>query len=93
MADGARWQMRVNRVMQPGGVSWRQKGVAMEAHLGDRLMPDGDHGRAGVIIGFRNADGSPPYVVKWLRDGHIALVFPGPYTQVAPCGPADSHQS
>jgi hypothetical protein len=45
-----------------------------------------------VIISLRNADGSPPYVVKWLSSGHIALVFPGPYTQLTsgpgpePCG-------
>lgn len=61
----------------------------MKAHVGDRLVPDGDVHRVGVIIGLRNADGSPPYVVKWLSDGHIALVFPGPYTRVerrAPSG-------
>ena len=54
----------------------------MKAQLGDRLIPDGDHCRAAVVIGMRNADGSPPYVVKWLSDGHIALVSPGPYTRV-----------
>ncbi len=54
----------------------------MEAQVGDRLVPDGDHHRVGLIIGMHNADGSPPYVVKWLSDGHIALVFPGPYTRV-----------
>jgi hypothetical protein len=61
----------------------------MKARVGDRLLADGDPCRAGVIIGVRSADGSPPYVVKWLSDGHIALVFPGPYTKVV-CGvPAD----
>ena len=59
----------------------------MEARVGDRLVPDGDHHRVGVIIGLRNPDGSPPYVVKWLSDGHIALVFPGPYTRVVRGGP------
>jgi Domain of unknown function (DUF1918) len=54
----------------------------MKAQVGDRLLPDGDLHRAGVIISLRNADGSPPYVVRWLSDGHIALVFPGPYTHV-----------
>jgi uncharacterized protein DUF1918 len=54
----------------------------MKAHVGDRLVPDGDLRRAGVIINLPNADGSPPYVVKWLSSGHVALVFPGPYTQV-----------
>ena len=54
----------------------------MKARVGDRLLPDGDQRRAGVIIGLQHADGSPPYVVKWLSDGHIALFFPGPYTKV-----------
>jgi Domain of unknown function (DUF1918) len=54
----------------------------MKARVGDRLLPDGEQRRAGVIIGLRNADGSPPYVVKWLSDGHIALVSPGPYTKI-----------
>jgi hypothetical protein len=61
----------------------------MKAHVGDRLLPDGEQRRAAVIIGLRNADGSPPYVVRWLSDGHIALVFPGPYTKVIPAAPAD----
>lgn len=56
--------------------------MVMRAHVGDRLVPEGDRHRVGVIIGLRNADGSPPYVVKWLSGGHIALVFPGPYTKV-----------
>jgi hypothetical protein len=54
----------------------------MRAHVGDRLMPDGDASRVGVVIRLQNADGSPPYVVKWLSDGHIALVFPGPYARL-----------
>jgi hypothetical protein len=54
----------------------------MKAEVGDLLVPDGDRCRAGVIISLHNCDGSPPYVVRWLSDGHIALVFPGPYTQV-----------
>lgn len=56
----------------------------MKARIGDRLIPDGDHSRAGVVIGLQNADGSPPYIVKWLSDGHIALVFPGPYARMVP---------
>jgi Domain of unknown function (DUF1918) len=64
-------------------------GTVMKARVGDRLLPDGEQRRAGVIIGLRNADGSPPYVVKWLSDGHIALVFPGPYTKVVPGAPAN----
>lgn len=63
----------------------------MRAQVGDRLIPDGDTSRAGVVIGLRNADGSPPYVVKWLSDGHIALVFPGPYARLVRGGqPGDA---
>jgi Domain of unknown function (DUF1918) len=61
----------------------------MKARVGDRLLPDGEQRRAGVIIGLQHADGSPPYVVKWLNDGHLALVFPGPYTKLVHAAPAN----
>jgi hypothetical protein len=61
----------------------------MKARVGDRLLPDGEQQRAGVIIGLQHADGSPPYIVKWLSDGHIALVFPGPYTKIVRGGSAN----
>jgi hypothetical protein len=55
----------------------------MKAHMGDQLITEGVHGqRACVIIGLHHGDGSPPYVVRWLTDGHIALMFPGPYTKL-----------
>ena len=54
----------------------------MRARVGDLLIPDGDRDRIGLVIGLRNADGSPPYVIKWLRGGHIALMFPGPYARI-----------
>jgi hypothetical protein len=57
----------------------------VHAHVGDRLVPDGDDSRAGLIIGVPAEDGAPPYVVQW-PDGHIALVYPGPYTRVVPGG-------
>jgi hypothetical protein len=56
----------------------------MRARVGDWLIPDGDPDRIGLVIGLRNPDGSPPFVVKWLTGGHIALVFPGPYARVVP---------
>jgi hypothetical protein len=55
----------------------------MKADIGDRLVIEGPDGpREGLIVGLRQADGSPPYVVRWLSDGHIALVFPGPFTRL-----------
>jgi hypothetical protein len=47
------------------------------------LTTEGSDGpRVCVIIGLHHTDGSPPYVVRWLADGHIALMFPGPYTRL-----------
>jgi|GEM_PF-1284768 len=54
------------------------------AQIGDWLVQDGDSGRAAQIIGLPHADGSPPYVIRWQSTGHIALVFPGPFTRIAP---------
>jgi hypothetical protein len=55
----------------------------MKARVGDQLITEGPDGqRACVIISLHHADGSPPYVVRWLSDGHIALMFPGPYTKL-----------
>jgi hypothetical protein len=55
----------------------------MKADIGDRLVIEGPDGpREGLIVGLRQADGSPPYVVRWLSDGHIALVYPGPFTRL-----------
>ncbi len=61
----------------------------MKARVGDRLIQDGDLDRIGLVIGLRNADGSPPYIIKWLSGGHIALVFPRPYARMVPADPAD----
>ncbi len=56
----------------------------MKARVGDRLIVAGDDSRVCVVIGLRNPDGSPPYVVKWLNSGHLALVSPGPYARIVP---------
>jgi hypothetical protein len=58
----------------------------MRAHAGDWLIIErGDvdhHARRGRIEEVRSADGSPPYVVRWLDTDHTVLVFPGPDTSV-----------
>ncbi len=55
----------------------------MKAHVGDRLVADGaDSQRICEIIRLNHPDGSPPYVVRWLNDGHITLLFPGPYARL-----------
>jgi uncharacterized protein DUF1918 len=54
----------------------------MKAQIGDRLILQGthvgEHNRVGVIMDLRHPDGTPPYLVRWLDDGHEGLVFPGP---------------
>lgn len=53
----------------------------MIAHVGDRIILEGTHlgdaRRIGVIIAVSRPDGSPPYQVRWLDDGHTTLIFPG----------------
>jgi hypothetical protein len=54
----------------------------MEAKVGDFLVVKGTtvemSDQRGVITEVRSADGSPPYVVRWLSTDHIATVYPGP---------------
>lgn len=54
---------------------------AMQAKVGDWLVVKGfavdRPDRRGLISDVRNDDGSPPYVVHWLDDDHVATVFPG----------------
>ncbi len=60
-----------------------ERRTMMKADVGDSLVTEGPDGRREcLIIGLQRADGAPPYVVRWLADGHIALVFPGPYTRL-----------
>jgi hypothetical protein len=60
----------------------------MKAHAGDRLVLEATHvdepRRTGVIVGLYHPDGTPPYLVRWLADGHETLVFPGPDARVEP---------
>jgi hypothetical protein len=56
----------------------------MFAQIGDRLTVEGDPARAGLIIGIPHQDGSPPYIVRWLANGHIAMVSPGQFARISP---------
>jgi hypothetical protein len=69
----------------PAGEPEEQKGV-MKVHVGDRLVVGGDTRRTGIVIGVPHEDGSPPYIVKWLANGNIAMVLPDQYTVVIPAG-------
>lgn len=60
----------------------------MNAKPGDRLVLEGIHvgdaRRIGVILSVPHGDGTPPYNVRWLDNGHEALVFPGSEARVEP---------
>jgi hypothetical protein len=60
----------------------------MNAAPGDRLIMCGDPSRAAIVIAVPRADGSPPYVVRWIRSGHIALVSPDGYARIIPAAAA-----
>jgi hypothetical protein len=36
------------------------------------------------VIGLVGENGAPPYVIKWLSDGHIAMVTPDQYARIVP---------
>ena len=58
----------------------------MHAKVGDRLLVGHDRQRTGLIIGVPRCDGLPPYIIKWLNSGHIAMVFPDQYARIVPPG-------
>lgn len=51
----------------------------MQASIGDEVVVHarhvGEHDRHGMITTIHNADGSPPYDVRW-DDGKEAVFFP-----------------
>jgi len=66
----------------------------MHAQVGDRLLVEGDETRTGLIIDVPQADGSPPYIVRWLSNGHVAMVSPGMFARlISPSRPAISTQA
>jgi Domain of unknown function (DUF1918) len=65
----------------------------MRANVGDMLIVPGRESRVGQVIRVVGQDGAPPYVVKWLSDGHIAMVTPSQYARIFPASsglPAES---
>jgi hypothetical protein len=61
-----------------------RKGVVMRARAGDMLVVPGRKTRAGRIVSVVGKNGAPPYVIKWLADGHIAMVTPDEYSRIVP---------
>ena len=64
--------------------SQARAGAVMRARVGDVLMLPGRASRSGLVIGVVGTDGAPPYVIKWLSDGHIAMVTPDQYSRIVP---------
>jgi Domain of unknown function (DUF1918) len=58
----------------------------MRASVGDRLIVGHGRDRVGLVIDVPRNNGQPPYIVKWLSDGHIAMVYPDPYARIVPAG-------
>lgn len=61
----------------------------MRAQVGDRITVPGPHvgqaARTGEVVEVRNAEGEPPFVVRW-EDGHQGLCYPPPESRVQPAG-------
>ncbi|GAA4427338.1 hypothetical protein GCM10023169_27240 [Georgenia halophila] len=60
----------------------------MRATVGDRIVTAsgvvGGAVREGVVVQVRNADGSPPYTVRWSDTGEETILHPGPDSVVQP---------
>lgn len=58
----------------------------MIAQVGDRIILEPqnatDDRRVGIIIAVGQADGGPPYQVRWLDTGRTTLIFPGPEAHI-----------
>jgi hypothetical protein len=54
--------------------------VAVEAHVGDRIVVHSTHQgeaeRVGEVLECHEPDGGPPYRVRWEPDGHTGLFYP-----------------
>jgi uncharacterized protein DUF1918 len=60
--------------------------MGMNAQLGDRIIVESATTNAtkrdGEVVGVHNADGTPPYDVRWSDTGRVTLVYPGPDAHV-----------
>jgi hypothetical protein len=74
--------------VRPEAATGRDRCCVMRANVGDLLVVPGRERRTGLVIRVLGRDGTPPYVVKWQSDGHIAMVTPGQYARIIPASPA-----
>jgi hypothetical protein len=58
----------------------------VKAHVGDELVVESrvpvPSRRVGIVVGLKNVDGSPPYLVHWVVGDYDSLIFPGPDTRM-----------
>jgi hypothetical protein len=54
----------------------------MRAKAGDKLLAGS--GSVAIIINVLGSDGHPPYIVRWLPAGNIAMIDPDPYARAIP---------
>jgi hypothetical protein len=58
----------------------------MRAQLGDELIVESTvpvpSRRVGIVVGLKNADGSPPYLIHWTAGDYNSLIFPGPHARM-----------
>jgi len=58
----------------------------MKAQVGDELIVEksqtGEPRRVGRIVALESADGSPPYLVRWVAGDYESLVFPWPGVRI-----------
>ena len=54
----------------------------MRAKAGDTFVAGS--GGIALIVEVLGTDGHPPYIVKWLSGGNVAMVDPDPYARVIP---------
>ncbi len=65
----------------------------MHAKVGDRIVILAQTigkrvARDCEVLEVRGPDGTPPYLVRWGDNGHVALFFPGSDASVEPYEPA-----
>jgi hypothetical protein len=58
----------------------------MLAQVGDQIVLEanqfGDARRVGTITAVTQADGGPPYQVRWPDEDRTTLIFPGPDARI-----------
>ncbi len=54
--------------------------MEMKAKAGDKLLAGS--GAVAIILNALGENGHPPYIVKWLPAGNIAMVDPDPYARI-----------